>query len=459
MNRSHTAIVWFRRDLRLDDNPAWAHATRESDAVAAVFVIDPMPWGRAGPARRALLIAHLGALHHELTELGGGLHLLHGDPTQELPEFAHRLSATSVHLNADVSSYAQRRDRTVESALELIALHTHWGNLVHSPGSVTARSTGEVHRVFTPFYRAWRSTRQDQWPEPVATPVVAPGADPQWPSGIDLHQDRGGTTVATRALEAWSDRVEGYGTTHDLMADEEGTSHLSSHLRFGTLSARHVIDVVGDSTPGRAAFVRQLAWRDWYAHLFSTEPRLARHAMKPEMDGIPWNDDPDGLEAWKAGRTGYPIVDAGMRQLAGTGWMHNRARMITASFLVKDLLIDWRSGEAHFRRELIDYDLSQNAGNWQWIAGTGPDAAPYFRVLNPVTQSRRFDAHGEYIRRWIPELAGLTDDMIHAPWEAGPGELAAASVVLGRDYPTPIVEHAESRERALHAYSTARERG
>lgn len=457
MNESRIAVVWFRRDLRLQDNPAWAHATREADEVAAVFVVDPMPWQRAGPARRAILIAHLRALHHELAESGGGLHLLHGDPALELPAVARRLSATSVHLNADVSSYANQRDRRVGSALGPVALHAYWGNLVHAPGSVVAKSTGDVHRVFTPFHRVWRSTRQDPWPEAVDTPVVAPGADPHWPSGIGLLPQAGGSIAATRALEAWSDHVDGYGTTHDLMADDEGTSHLSAHLRFGTLSARHVIDVVGDSSPGRAAFVRQLAWRDWYAHLFSAEPRLARQAMKPVMDGIAWNDDPAGLEAWKSGHTGYPIVDAGMRQLATTGWMHNRARMITASFLVKDLLIDWRSGEAHFRRELIDYDLSQNAGNWQWIAGTGPDAAPYFRIMNPVAQSRRFDAHGGYIRRWVPELAGLKDDTIHAPWEADPPELAAAGVVLGRDYPAPIVEHAEARERVLHAYSSAAE--
>jgi deoxyribodipyrimidine photo-lyase len=459
VNGSRTAIVWFRRDLRLEDNPAWAYATRASDEVAAVFVVDPVPWQRAGPARRALLIAHLRALHHELAGLGGGLHLLHGDPTIELPEFAQHLPAASVHLNADVSSYARLRDRTVQLALGPIALHTHWGNLVHPPGSVTAKSTGDVHKVFTPFHRAWRSTRRDQWPEAVRTPVVAPGTDPRWPSGVESPPTGGGATAATRALESWTDRVDDYDTTHDLMGHDEGTSHLSAHLRFGTLSARHVVDVVGDSTPGRASFVRQLAWRDWYAHLFEAEPRLARRAMKPAMDKIPWNEDTDGFEAWRAGLTGYPIVDAGMRQLAATGWMHNRARMITASFLVKDLLIDWRSGEAHFRRELIDYDLSQNAGNWQWVAGTGPDAAPYFRILNPVTQSRRHDAPGEYIRRWVPELAGLSVDAIHAPWETDPLELASGGIVLGRDYPAPIVDHADARERVLHAYPSASERG
>jgi deoxyribodipyrimidine photo-lyase len=217
-----------------------------------------------------------------------------------------------------------------------------------------------------------------------------------------------------------------------------------------------VATAVGTATAGRAAFVRQLVWRDWYAHLFHERPDLARHALKPEMDLVPWRDDPDGLAAWREGRTGCPIVDAGMRELATTGWMHNRVRMITASFLVKDLLVDWRAGEAHFRRLLVDWELSQNAGNWQWVAGTGPDAAPYFRIFNPVTQGRRFDPHGDYVRRWVPELATLPDRWLHAPWEAPPLDLAGAGVVLGADYPFPLVDHGAARERTLEAYGSVR---
>jgi deoxyribodipyrimidine photo-lyase len=265
----------------------------------------------------------------------------------------------------------------------------------------------------------------------------------------------GGELAAERRLGAWLDLVDDYEARRDLPADDTGTSHLSSDLRFGTLSPRHVVDVVGTSTPGRAAFVRQLAWRDWYAHLLTERPELAHAAMKPGLDDVVWRDDPDGFEAWRTGRTGYPIVDAGMRQLAATGWMHNRVRMITASFLVKDLLVDWRLGEAHFRHELIDAEVSQNAGNWQWVAGTGPDAAPYFRIFNPVTQSRRFDPTGAYLRRWVPELRGLDDRSIHAPWEVGPLDLAAAGVHLGDEYPWPIVDHAQARDRTLAAYGAA----
>ncbi len=212
----------------------------------------------------------------------------------------------------------------------------------------------------------------------------------------------------------------------------------------------------GDADADRQAFVRQLAWRDWFAHLLVEVPSLARRSLRPEYERIPWRDDPDGLEAWRTGRTGYPIVDAGMRELRATGSMHNRVRMITASFLVKDLLVDWRVGERHFRHLLTDGDVSQNIGNWQWVAGTGPDAAPYFRVFNPVTQSRAHDPAGRYLRRWLPELGGLSDRDVHAPWEAGPLSLAAAGVTLGVDYPEPIVDHRDARQRALAAYSEVR---
>jgi deoxyribodipyrimidine photo-lyase len=461
-----TDICWFRRDLRVADQPA---LVGDGGApTVSVFVVDPRPLATAGRRRRVLLARHLLALDARLRDAGGDLLVLEGDPVSVIPRLAGDLGARTVRWNGDVSGYARRRDADVRDRLTAAGtgVEVHWGTLVHEPGSVVARSTGVVQRVFTPFSRAWAATERAPWPE--GPPSLVPAADgrgrrPDAVLGVDADDEgdllpAGGELAAEQRLGAWLAEVDDYEARRDLPADDTGTSHLSSDLRFGTLSPRHVVDVVGTSTPGRAAFVRQLAWRDWYAHLLAERPELAHAAMKPGLDDVAWRDDPDGFEAWRTGRTGYPIVDAGMRQLAATGWMHNRVRMIAASFLVKDLLIDWRLGEAHFRRELIDAEVSQNAGNWQWVAGTGPDAAPYFRIFNPVTQSRRFDPGGGYLRRWVPELRGLDDRSIHAPWELAPLDLAAAGVHLGDEYPWPIVDHAEARERTLAAYGAAADR-
>ena len=425
----------------------------------------------AGRRRRDVLLRQIRALDADVQALGGGLLVRTGDPVRVVEAVARGSGATSVHANGDVSAYAQRRDRRVQSALEPeIRLDLHWGCHLHRPGSVTSRTTGRTHLVFTPYHRAWATTSRQDWPTPVDVEVIDPERDglpsekiPTTSDSSDDGNDGAGADAAESRLLDWLDRVDAYEQTHDLPAERSGTSHLSTDLHFGTLSPRRVVDVVGTATAGRAAFVRQLAWRDWYASLFLERPDLVDTAMRTDLDGVAWSDDPEGVDAWIAGRTGFPIVDAGMRELSATGWMHNRVRMITASFLVKDLLVDWRIGERHFRRELVDADVAQNAGNWQWVAGTGPDAAPYFRVLNPVTQSRRFDPDGAYIARWVPELSALPAADRHAPWEVGPIELAAAGVVLGdadtsdaATYPAPIVDHAAARERAIAAYGAAR---
>ncbi len=254
-------------------------------------------------------------------------------------------------------------------------------------------------------------------------------------------------------LGAFASIVDHYGEDQGLLGTAGG-SRLSIDLKFGTLSPGTAVRAIGTASPGRAAFVRQLAWREFYAHAFEAEPAAYASELRPEYAAVPWRDDPDGLAAWKEGRTGYPLVDAGMRQLRATGWMHNRVRMVTASFLVKDLLIDWREGERHFRHWLIDADPSQNVGNWQWVASTGFDAAPYFRIMNPVTQSKRHDPDGSYIRRWVPELRGIEAPALHSPWDY-PLELAAGGVSLGADYPYPIVDHGEAREQTLDAYKRA----
>lgn len=439
-------IVWFRRDLRLDDNPAWAAASREHDLVMPLLILEPRLLASAGPHRRAAFLGAARRLDDELRVLGGRLRVERGDPATIIPSLIHATSAHGTHANADVTRHAQRRDRAVTLATDSAVSWT-WGTLVHPPHTVTT-ARGTLSKVFTPFWRRWATLPLR--PEAVPAPVEVTD-DPA--TGLP-------TTSSAAMVEPtarWQALVDDYHDRRDLPA-AAGTSRLSTSLRFGTVSPRRLVEQIGTHTPGREAFVRQLAWRDWYAHTTLDHPDIDRRAIAPAYDEIRWRRGAEAdrdFDAWRAGRTGYPMVDAGMRELAATGWMHNRARMLTASFLVKDLLIDWRRGERHFRHLLSDGEPAQNAGNWQWVAGSGPDAAPYFRVLNPVVQSRRFDPAGAYIRRWVPELARLDDRAVHAPWDAAPLELAGAEVVLGDTYPAPIVDHAEARELALAAYSAA----
>jgi deoxyribodipyrimidine photo-lyase len=319
-----------------------------------------------------------------------------------------------------------------------------------------------LSQVFTPFFRVWDRTPWTPWPSPGKATLTTETGDtlPQVQAYPVLDGEVGdaalpGESGAHARLALAVSRADSYADDRNTPSII-GTSQLSIDLRFGTLSPRYVAQVVGDATAGRAALVRQLAWRDWYAHLLYATPSLVNEPMKSQYAAIQWRTSDEDFTAWKEGRTGYPFVDAAMRQLNATGWMHNRVRMVTASFLVKNLLIDWRRGERHFRHVLLDADVSQNVGNWQWVAGTGPDASPYNRVFNPVLQGQRFDESGAFIRRWVPELARLDDKAIHEPWAVGPLELAAAGVELGVEYPEPIVDLAFSRGRVLDAYGAVR---
>lgn len=458
MSADSPTVVWFRRDLRLDDNPAWA-AVAPASPTTALYVIDPALFDRAGSFRRDQLVAHLIALDGELTARGGRLRVEYGDPTHVVAEVAQEVGAAAVHANADATPYSHRRDTAAHRALASasprpVPLRTWWGTMVHHPGAIQTRK-GTLSQVFTPFWNTWAATSPAAWPDGPGPHSVMAEAGRGLPPAPATTWQSGGEHAALDRLEQWCTEVDAYPKLHD-RPDLDGTSRLSADLRFGTVSPRRVMDAVGLGTPARLSFVRQLAWRDWFAHLLAERPSLVTNALKTDFDRIDWLDEPTDLDAWKHGRTGYPLVDAGMRQLLTTGWMHNRVRMVVASFLVKDLLIDWRQGEHWFRHQLVDGDVAQNVGNWQWAAGTGPDAAPYFRIFNPVTQSKKFDPDGDYIRRWVPELANLDRRSIHEPWTLGPLELAAAGITLGSDYPAPIVDHRAARDRTLLAYAEAR---
>ncbi|MFT5531343.1 MAG: deoxyribodipyrimidine photo-lyase [Candidatus Poriferisodalaceae bacterium] len=447
-----TGVMWFRRDLRLLDNPAWNDALSLHDFVVALFVLDARLL--ATSSRRAnRLRSELLCLDAAIAERGGRLRVETGRPDKALSRILVETSAAALHLNLDVTPFATARDALVESQVTEMGTDFRgwWGSLYHRPGDILT-SKGTVSQVFTPFSKVWTTTDPNPWPD---AGDAALASDPGEWSRADVRPDPdAGESAAHDRLHDFNSKVDDYLDLRDIPG-VDGTSQLSTDLRFGTLSPRTVADVIGGHTAGRAGFVRQLAWRDWWAHTLHVRPELTTEPVNPKYRNLQWRNDDDDIKAWKTGTTGYPIVDAGMRELASTGWMHNRVRMIVGSFLVKHLLVDWRIGEAHFRRELLDGDVPQNVGNWQWIAGTGPDAAPYFRIFNPITQSKKFDPNGRYIKQWVPELAGVAARDVHAPWKAAPLDLATADVTLGSDYPFPVVDHSAARERALATYKNA----
>jgi deoxyribodipyrimidine photo-lyase len=459
-------LLWLRRDLRLGDNPALSAAVETGRPVIPVFIRpDPDKLGGASAWWRGRSLA---ALHDALKAHGSGLVLRTGPAPDVLRTLARETGAAAIAFNrsleprqiaedADVITLFQELDREV---LEQPA------NRLHEPWQVKT-GAGGPYKVFTPFWnrladeykppmahpKPRRLATVESWPksEPIANWQLTAG----WSDGF-AEEWTPGEDGAHKRLLAFTGQAKDYPETRD-RPDWEGTSRFSPHLAWGEISAHEIWRKLSEKLgTGALPFLRQLGWRDFNSHLLYHFPKLPREAWNDTFANFPFLKDPKGLHAWQKGLTGYPIVDAGMRQLWATGWMHNRVRMITASFLIKDQLIDWRKGEAWFWDTLVDADLAQNAGNWQWVAGSGADAAPYFRIFNPVTQSRKFDPEGAYIRRWVPELAKLDAKAIHAPWLAAPLDLAAAGVVLWRDYPQPIVDHDAARERALAAYEKIR---
>jgi deoxyribodipyrimidine photo-lyase len=466
-HRPSVAVVWLRRDLRLHDHPALTAALAAADAVVPVFVLDErlLAGPRSSANRSWFLLGSLRALADDLGARGSRLVVRSGRPETVIPDLAVEVGAGDVFATRDVSPFARARDRAVADALAATGrrLHLRPGLLVAEPEEV-AGADGRPVMVFTPFFRRWAAVpRRALLPAPPAIPgaaVPVPGEPlppPPPPTAAPALLPGPGEGAARERLARWiaSAALPSYAEGRNRL-DVEGTSRLSADLKLGTLSPLEVLLAAEGPGEGRRVFVSELAWREFYAHVLWHVPHVVRGAFRPAYDAIRWADDPAALAAWQEGRTGYPVVDAAMRQLAGSGWMHNRARMIAASFLAKDLLVDWRRGEDHFMRHLVDGDVAANNGGWQWTAGTGTDAAPYFRIFNPVSQGRRFDPTGGYVRRWVPELARVPDAYLHEPWTMPPGVQDAAGCVIGRDYPAPIVDHGAARERALAAYAAAK---
>lgn len=459
-----TQIVWFRNDLRLSDQAA-VRAAAAAGPVVALFILDdaaPGEWA-VGAAQRWWLHYSLTALAADLTRMGGRLVLRRGSTADVVADVAAVTGATAVHALHHYEPWAKAQQAAVARAIDLIL---HDGAYLTAPGTVTTGSGGQ-YRIFTPFWNALLRTMPpgDPYPAPMirfASPPTGDDlsdwnllpTDPDWSGGFDVWTP--GEAGAHAALTEFAAKVADYDVGRNLPG-KALTSRLSPHLHHGEISPAQVWAVLDGAAGGDALpYLREIGWRDFAANMVSQFADFAEEPNRPAFARFPFRNAPADLAAWQRGQTGYPIVDAGMRQLWATGWMHNRVRMIVASFLVKHLLIDWRAGERWFWNTLVDADLGNNALGWQWVMGSGVDSSPFIRIFAPVGQSRKFDAAGVYLRRWLPELAKLPDDAIHAPWEAAPMVLAAAGVRLGKDYPAPIVDHAAARARALESYAAIR---
>ncbi|MEM7535641.1 MAG: deoxyribodipyrimidine photo-lyase [Chloroflexota bacterium] len=491
------AIWWIRRDLRLTDNQtlhaAIDHATAHPDGhVIPLFILDPIfPKSPYFSLQRfGFLLEGLRILAQSLQARGSQLIVRSGRPQTVLSEFVQTANVTAIFAERDHSPYATARDQQIQAAL---SLHLTDGVSIRTPGTVL-KNDGRPYTVYTPYRRKWEATthltRHHILPapqniptpetissEPIPTdPTMSSEIAPLFPPGESAAKDRLGAYVRIPVQEHVRIPAQGQQQTYAIRdyADSRdrpaiaGTSSLSPYLRFGMISARlaavgameaiQQAEVLGDATGRQSAetWLSELIWRDFYISILAAFPHVRQQSFRSAYDNIVWDNDADAFAAWCVGRTGYPFVDAAMRQLRQSGWMHNRARMVVASFLVKHLLIDWRWGERWFMQHLLDGDPAANNGGWQWTAGTGTDAAPYFRVFNPITQGKKFDPTGDYVRRWVPELQRVEKKYIHEPWKMSPLEQRTCQCVIGEQYPMPIVDHKWARERVLDAYKQAK---
>lgn len=474
----HTAIYWFRRSLRLDDNRGLSEAVAEAKEVVPVFILDPTILTRpdTGGARTHFLFESLAAVDTELRKRGGRLIIRHGKPVEELERLVHETGTTLLCYGRDYEPYSRQRDAMVDAAMTKrgVTIYQSEDHLLAEPEEVISPSSGKTYTVYTPYKKVWFSRSLDFPMAPIPERIVVPKdlkseVLPKLPESVGVAVVagqkpvvQGGETEAHHHLAEFLNRAVGgvgeYKTARDFPGIE-GTSRLSAYLRMGVLSPRRLVAAVRErrktmhtGVESIETFLSELAWRDFFYQILWHYPTVAEGAFREEYNALSWENDETLFQAWCAGQTGYPIVDAAMRQLNAEAWMHNRARMIVASFLTKDLLIDWRWGERYFMQRLIDGDLAANNGGWQWTASTGTDAQPYFRIFNPVAQGERFDPEGAYVRQWVPELRKVPTKMIHKPWKLSVTEQQAVNCRLGKDYPQPIVDHKVQREKALALY-------
>lgn len=469
-----TSIVWFRQDLRISDNPALAHAASRG-AVLPLYILDETP----SPDGRPLGGASRWWLHHSLTALSeslGGLVLLRGDPRKLLLEFVRAVGVKGVYWNRRYEPYAIARDKVLKSELAEAGLDvaSFNGNLLFEPWEIKTKEGGP-YKVYSPFWRAClkssvvgpgnRPKLQLQSPADVGESLddwkLIPTA-PNWAKGFDREWSPGENGARRRLDDFLEEGLSGYADLRN-RPDLPNVSRLSPHVHFGEISPRQIWAAVTMQAEANAGlrkdaekYLSELGWREFSHHLLYHFPTLSEQNWKSSFDTYPWVDDVAQLKAWQHGQTGYPIVDAGMRELWATGYIHNRVRMVVASFLIKHLRIDWREGEAWFWDTLVDADLANNAASWQWVAGSGADAAPYFRIFNPMEQGRKFDPDGAYVRKWCPELGRLPRNLIHAPFEVPADALEAAGIVLGETYPYPVVDHVTARAAALAGYEVVK---
>ncbi len=468
-----TGLVWLRRDLRLDDNAALGRAAAACDRIYVCFVFDReiLDHLEDRDDRRVEFI-HLCISEIEVALRAAGSRLIvrHEAASEAIPRLAAELNVNAVFASHDYEPARRKRDERVRQALarEGRRLETTKDHVIFEQDDVLTAG-GRPFQVYTPYRNAWRakltdddlserSVRADM--KRLAMPPATVRSDAWGLEDLGFAKSDlkwpGGTKAGRKTLDAFLTRIGEYGAARDFPA-QRGVSFISPHLRFGTISTRHAIRVAREiGSPGAEKWIDELIWREFYNMVLHHFPHTQTEPIQRKFAELPWRRDRRLFSAWCEGRTGYPFVDAGMRQLNATGFMHNRLRMVTASFLTKHLLVDWRWGERCFARRLLDYDLSQNVGGWQWAASIGLDSQPYFRIFNPVAQSQRFDPDGAFIREHVAELAGFDDRTIHEPWKAGEAAQAAARCRIGRDYPLPIVDHAEARRAALAFFKAAR---